>query len=93
LLLAGYVLQKYTIFAGGILDYRCSQPDSPQEFMSQLTGRHLEKIRYEFNLRPCNPDIALSRPRAASAAPVAFKIQAVNIPFFTQVLYFATFSY
>jgi hypothetical protein len=63
-----------------VLNNRRSKPDPLEIFLPELSCRHLQKIGNDFNLRSRNPDIPLSRPRAASPTTLTFKMQAGSIP-------------
>jgi len=73
-------LQEYAVFGSLMFDNRRSKPHPFEVFPPELSLRHFQKIGDDFNLRPRNPYIPLTRPGAALPAPLTLKMQTGNVP-------------
>jgi hypothetical protein len=74
------LLQEYAIARVRVLDNRKPETHAPQEFLLQFFHRHFQKIGYQPDFRPAQPDISPLRPGAAMPALQALKVQPSRIP-------------
>lgn len=76
-----FFLKEYTVFCYRLFDNTCPRHNTLDIFSPQLAYGHFKKFSDKFHLRPSQPDISLSRPGTAIAAPGTLEMQTANIPF------------
>jgi hypothetical protein len=74
------LLEEYAIARVRVFDNRKPETHAPEKLLFQFFDRHFQKICYQPDFGPAQPDVSALRPGAATAALQTLKVQPSRIP-------------